>query len=302
MEKLKLDDIDIREVLDQLGIDYRESGKNIGHDWIGVCCPFCGDDLGYHLGIHLNSPVISCFRCGKVGNTLTYVAQEMQSYSKAIALLKQFIPKELKPNEIEESNSINTVELPKNATRIPTEPQIKYLEKRKYYWKTLHEKYNLHYCNPIGDFANRIIVPIYKQRRLVTFTSIDIANNSPLRYKHLSEKLSVCPIKDMLFGIENTNGYIACIVEGLFDQFRLGDGSICTFGATLSPNQILLLSKFSKLYIIFDGDEPGRKAAQTLSDTLGVFTDVSIVHLPEGKDPDTLSKKDIWQIKALFKK
>ena len=45
--RIPFDQIDILEVLDDLGIDYRESGKNVGEGWIGVCCGFCGDVCPY---------------------------------------------------------------------------------------------------------------------------------------------------------------------------------------------------------------------------------------------------------------
>lgn len=288
-------------MLEELGLDYRESGKNVGKDWIGVCCPFCGDDLNYHLGVCLNAPVISCFRCGKDGNFITLAIKELGSYDKAIKFLKKLTPLELRTKEDNtEIDFITKLELPKNAGRLPTTYQINYLQKREYNWKKLHDKYNLHYCGPTGDFANRIIVPVYQRRKLVTYTSIDISVNSNLRYKHLSETKSIIPIKKLLFGIENTNNHTVCVVEGLFDQFRIGDGSVCGFGANITSDQILLLSKFSKVYVAFDGDDPGRQAAIKLRNTLAVFCDVDIIHLPQNQDPDSLPQRDIDQIKSLL--
>jgi hypothetical protein len=166
-KRINLDHIDVHEVLDELSVDYRESGKNVGHGWVGICCPFCGDDTGYHLGMNIESKTISCFRCGKTGNLITFVAKEMQtSFPKTIEFLKKFIPIELQPisSDTEVENLIVNVELPKNATRNPSKYQINYLKYRRYNWKKLHKKYNLHYCGPVGDFANRIIVPVYRRK------------------------------------------------------------------------------------------------------------------------------------------
>jgi len=299
---LNLDYIDVREVLDELGLDYRESGKNVGKGFIGVCCPFCGDDLNYHLGVGLSFPTLSCFRCGKGGTIINLVAKELHSYNKAIAFLKKFVPLELRTKgDDTEVEFIAKIELPTNATQIPTIWQKDYLKKRGYDWKILQEKYNLHFCGPVGDFANRIIVPVYQRQKLITYTSIDIGTNSNLRYKHLAESKSIVPIKKLLFGFENTNGHTVCLVEGIFDQFRIGDGSVCGFGANITSEQILLLSKFPKVLIGFDGDEPGRQAALKIRDTLGVFCDVDIIHLPDGKDPDTLEQRDIDQIQSLIR-
>ena len=298
---LNLDYIDVREVLDELGLDYRESGKNVGKGFIGVCCPFCGDDLNYHLGVGLSFPTLSCFRCGKGGTIINLVAKELHSYNKAIAFLKKFVPLELRTKgDDTEDEFIAKIELPTNATKTPTVWQKGYLKKRGYNWKKLHEKYDLYYCGPTGDFANRIIVPIYQRRKLVTYTSIDINTNANLRYKHLSEAKSIVPVKKLLFGLENTNGHIVCLVEGLFDQFRIGYGCVCGFGANITSEQILLLSKFPKVIIAFDGDKPGRQAARKIRDTLAVFCEVEIIHLPDGQDPDSLSKEDIDQLQGLL--
>lgn len=299
-EYLNLDNIDVREVLDELGVDYRESGKNIGHGWVGTHCPFCNEN-SYHLGIHLDSTVMSCFVCGQTGNILTYTAKQMRSYKAAIAFLKKFIPIELRPPEEETYNTITKVELPSNATKTPSKYQINYLKKRGYNWKTLHDKYDFYYCGPTGNFANRIIVPVYSQRRIVTFTSIDIVKDTNLRYRHLAEKKSIIPIKNTLFGIENTNKHSVIVVEGLFDKFRIGDNCVCSFGTQVKQEQILLLSKFARVYICFDGDDAGRKAARKLSDNLAAFTEVFVITLANDYDPDSLPRKEIKELQNLIK-
>jgi DNA primase len=90
-------------------------------------------------------------------------------------------------------------------------------------------------------------------------------------------------------------------VEGLFDQFRIGDGAVCCWGTQFTAEQVLLLSKFPRVLIAFDGDKPGKEAAQKLGNELAVFTDVSILNLPDGSDPDSLSSKELKELRSFLK-
>ena len=290
--KINLSNIDIREVLDDIGIFYTESGKNVSSGWIGTTCCFCGDESN-HLGICLSSPVISCFKCGKTGNYLTYLIEELQSFDKALDILQKHTSRELRQFEGSIKERAIKVELPKEANRIISPYHAGYLQNRGFNPIELTEKYNLHFTGPIGKWKNRIIVPVMRNYRLLTYTSIDISENAVIRYLHLSEEESSIHVKELLFGIEYTNKTVCCVVEGLFDMLRIGDGAVCSFGTKVTSEQKRLLSRFRKVIIAFDGDEAGRTAGEKLANDLSVFTDVEILDLPDGKDPDTLSKTDI---------
>ena len=290
-EKINLDNIDIRLVLDEIGIEYFESGKNVSNNWIGTACPWCGDKSS-HLGLCLTAPVVSCFKCGHTGNYLTYLSEELQSFPKAMDILQEFQPRELKPYQEGEHKKSIKVNLPKNATRIIQPEHAGYLEGRGFDYKKL-EKYNLHYCNPLGKWANRIIVPIYKGYKLLTFTSIDISDDVNIKYKHLSEEESVSHVKEILYGSEFTNGVVCSICEGIFDMWRIGDGALCTFGTKVTAAQKKILSKYNKVLICFDGDQAGKEGAEKLANDLAAFVDIEILTLPFGKDPDTLDKEDL---------
>lgn len=296
-ERIPLEQIDIREVLDDLNICYTESGKNVSNGWIGVTCPFCGDDSN-HLGICLNTPVISCFKCGITGTIIKYLAEELHSYSKAKEILSNSIPREMKFFEKQKQEHAINVKLPQDASKQITKAHAEYLKNRNYDYQYLTKKYNLYFCGPTSYWMNRIIVPITKRNKLITFTSIDIASNSFLRYRHLSDEKSIISIKHCLFGLEFIkNNTTCCLVEGIFDQFRIGDGAVCGFGIKITPEQKQLLTKFNKIVIAFDGDAPGRQGAEEIANDISVFSDVEILDLPDGIDPDKLNKEDIRYIR-----
>lgn len=294
--RIHIDNIDIREVLDDLNIHYTEEGKNVSGGWIGTSCPFCDDDSN-HLGINIRSKTVSCFKCGTSGTVIKYLAEELRSFNKAITILGDAVPRELRLFEQQQKENAVHVGLPEEANRKITPYHAGYLEKRGHDWKALSDRYNLHYCGPIGKWSNRIIVPVVKNFRLITFTSVDISDDTPMRYKHLADEESIISIKHHLFGLEHTNKHSVIVVEGLFDQFRIGEGCVSTFGTKVTAEQKKLLSKFSIIKICFDGDDAGRSGATSLANDLSAYCDVRIFDLPEGTDPDDLSESDIKIIK-----
>jgi len=59
--------IDYIKLFDDYNVDYATEGKNVGRDFIGLHCPWCGDS-SYHGGVPKNgSEVFRCWRCGGHG-------------------------------------------------------------------------------------------------------------------------------------------------------------------------------------------------------------------------------------------
>ena len=301
---INLDYIDIREVLDDLNIPYTEQGKNVSNNWIGVQCPFpgCGDHSN-HLGLHLASPVVSCYNCGTTGNYLTFLAAELGSYYKAKKILEKHSPRELKPNRIGKSdeNMVTRVNLPDEAVQTMFPQHRDYLLKRGFSPVTIQNQYKFYYCDDYGEWANRIIIPIYKRNKLLTFTSVDVSDDPYLRYKHLKKEKSIIHCKQYLLGLDYVVGNTIIIVEGFFDWLRIGPGCVCGFGTKITSEQIQLLSKFNKVIIVFDGDEPGKIGGRKLANELAAFTDTELITLDDGLDPDKLSKADVNELKQIVK-
>ena len=133
--------------------------------------------------------------------------------------------------------------------------------------------------------------------QLVTFTTIDIYDDSKSRYIHLSEEESIVPIKKLLYNVEYTNGVTVEVVEGLMDHWRFGDGSIPLFGVQYTQEQVKLLSKFQSIKIIGDGDKDGWNLNKKLSGELSALSKVKYFNLKPGIDPDKLDPEDIKYIK-----
>jgi len=297
--RIDISSINVRDLLEDLGIDYTNSGKNVSEGWIGVSCPWCGDSSN-HLGINIKSKVCSCFRCGATGNIVSFLSEELGSIKSAMDVISTSIPRELQHEEQQTIYRPKSVVLPKEASEKITTRHAGYLQSRNFNYVDIMRKYPLYFCGPIGKWANRIIVPVYKNFKLITFTSVDISEKSIVRYRHEQEERSILPIKEYLYGIEYTNGHSCATVEGLFDTWRIGYGAVPTWGTKVTSAQKALLAKFKEVYIAFDGDYAGRKGAEKLGNDLAPFTNVHILDIPEGKDPDTLDDSEIKEIRKLI--
>jgi len=294
--QIALEQVNIIEVLDNLGIRYRTSGKDVSSDWIGTSCPFCGDNQ-YHLGLCLKSPVFSCWKCGTVGNILKYLAAELKSFSKAAKILECSVPREMRLYVSSEKERAVEVVLPKTATYKPRKEHIEFIKSRRFDLDELSDKLNLMFTFEDPDWGTRIIFPIMRGYKLLTFTSVDVMPDPDIKYRHLKDELSVLGIKETLFGLDRTNKKICILTEGLFDCLRLGDGAIASFGTKLTDSQIMILSKFQRVIVCMDGDEAGREGAKVVSAKLAPFCDVTVIDLPDGIDPDTLSESEVEEIR-----
>ena len=298
MTKLPIEQVNIREVLDELNIEYLEEGPDVSQNWIGVNCPWCDDPM-HHLGINLEHKGISCWRCGTKGNVIKYLKEITRSWRKTKELLLKYTPKEFITGyeNSEEKSSLVKVELPETIP--PRKKHFKYLEKRGFNPKYLTKKYRLKFTGETGNWSNRIIVPFYHNGRLITFTSISIEKKPVVKYKHCPVDKSIIPVKEYLYGYEFTNRKNVIVVEGIFDYWRIGDGAVCIFGVNPHASQIKMLSMFQRVVIAFDGDDAGRKGAEELANNLATMTEVFVVDLDDGKDPDTLSEKEILELKQI---
>ena len=302
---LSIEYLDAKDVLDNLGIPHKDSGKNVGQGWIGVCCPFCGDN-NFHLGINIQGKTISCFRCGKTGTILTYLSEELRSFNKALEAVKDMLPRELKSFVNSSDASVNKsslkVELPRGSKRGLRPSHKEYLRYGRKYPilnpDELEDKYNLYSTGPVDEYPNRIIVPVVRNYRLITYTTVSIAEEAMIRYKHLPNEQSIAHVKEYLYNI-HTVRHVCYVTEGLFDCWRIGDGAVTTFGTKVTDEQIRLLSAIPNVVLLFDGDAPGRNASTIVSAKLAPMTNVYTINLKEGRDPDSLSPEEVQKIKSI---
>ena len=229
--------------------------------WINVPCPYCGG-TSFHLGFHITDDFCTCFKCGghnlrmtlaKVLNvpsdTLTQILEPYQTRSRILARLNDEKP------------------LNKEKIELPGYPLSKaekdYLFARHFNPNELIAQYGIQGGGWVGDWKNRIIIPVFLGSKLITWIGRTILSDREPRYKNLENKESVINPKNIFMNLDNCpNDYVA-LLEGPFDVLRFGNNGICGFGITLTRTQIMFLSdRFKKIYIIFDNQRIAQKKAK----------------------------------------
>jgi len=114
----------------------------------------------------------------------------------------------------------------------------------------------------IDPEQKRIVFPVYENGELVFHTGRTIDDDNPLPWLK-SEGEGVYPI----WNLENVNGDIIYIFEGIFDALLQPNG-VAILGATYTGPEIvskILYNDYYQINIILDNDEPGWRAKMTLA-------------------------------------
>jgi len=73
-------------------------------------------------------------------------------------------------------------------------------------------------------------------------------------------------------------------------------GVVSLLGTSLTSVQADWLSKAPTVLLMLDGDDPGRKAALSIAQTLCSMTSLFIYNLPDGLEPEDLSGSKLMSI------
>jgi DNA primase len=295
--------MDIVELLEENNVRIWTRGNNVSKGWIGLNCPFC-DDATNHLGIKLSDYRCRCWKCGKkslkavLQNVLDIPSQEARDYIKNLdpANLNKLLKEEVDPTIQKMIDGEIAIKLPEEATSHFPYLHRQYLKKRNFDVLPTIRKYQLKAVNVHGPYKFRIIIPIIKNKRIVSFTSRDVTDKSKLRYKAAPKNLYPNP-KHYVYNLDSLphGSTSAILVEGPTDVWRLGAGSISFLGVSHHEKQIaeIIKKRIKKLHILFDNDEAGKRAGGLLSKAIGIYgIKINLVRLMDKEDPGSLSKED----------
>ena len=226
---------------------------------VNVNCPFCDTkNNSFNLGFN---PVGNYYHCWKSQHSyslqevlsilLNIPVNEVDSVLEDYQGVGEVIPERKK-------SRIKYLELP---TQTFTKAERKYLKSRGFSPKYLYQKYKIVGGGISGDWKFRIIVPVYYNGKLMSWTGRSILSKEKLkeldipRYKNLSIEKSVKNIKELFFNLDNCRGKEVVLTEGAFDVMRFDGNAICSMGTELTESQVKLLSeRFEKIFILFDND------------------------------------------------
>jgi DNA primase len=87
---------------------------------------------------------------------------------------------------------------------------------------------------------------------------------------------------------------------GVLRLRQVGIPSVALLGTTLFPCQQELLAAAGRVVLMLDGDPAGRAAAQRIREQLRSSTEVELINLPSGLDPDDLPDSEISALVGRF--
>ncbi|WP_051321288.1 DNA primase [Chrysiogenes arsenatis] len=146
-------------------------------------------------------------------------------------------------------------------------------------------------------FRQRLMFPICDgQGNIAGFGGRDLSGRSPAKYMNSPESI-LFKKKELLYGYHIARPSIrsrrrAILVEGYFDVIRAHQygftETVAVMGTALGEEHLHLLGAKTDLYLVFDGDDAGTKAALRTVSLLGkCLNPLRAVFLPAGDDPDT---------------
>ena len=179
---------------------------------------------------------------------------------------------------------------------------VKYLTgvKRKLTEETI-TSHKLHYSSE-GDYKNRVIIPYFKNGKLIGFNSRFIYDgNKKFRYMYF---LSHSQFEDYVYNLENVvdNDYCV-IVEGPFDLMILRQlgykNVISTLSTRVSEKHLQHILQFNKIIFCFDYDKESKAGQKAVIKAANLILEISpnkqlyYCKLPEGKDPTEASEDEL---------
>lgn len=329
---------DIQAFLHSESIFYRDSGENCKAGHVVVNCPFCIEegrgDEGQHMGIELATGAWGCWRNARHrGRNLPFLVSKLARISvaeaaKLVGSETPMLSASMARRLYDSKNLLDVVssaqqEVPVGPEFIEWPPEIHsmsesacperfytYLEHKRGFRKqdldSVVDTYDLHYAIE-GDFRERIILPVYYQGRLVTFTGRHIGH-STLRYRSLDKESSAVPIFDMVGNYDTlcTHTGVFVLVEGPLDMMKFdfyaqpyGVRAGCIFSKTLSAAKVGMLARISrtarKAVIGLDHNEG--PFSMRMAEELTFFAQRTLLPYPPGvKDPGDMTPRQVIKI------
>jgi hypothetical protein len=314
-------------------IEYVTRGPNVKKGNVNISCPFCGEDPSHHMGVSLNGKGFGCWRsvthAGKKPHNLIrallncsfnqakiiaqqYSAADPESLDEALAALEGTMQPDKapdKPRKLWFPRDFRPIKSTGSTARF-----YNYIYNRGFGkdTKDVIKLYGL-MCATTGRWKNRIIIPIYMDGELVSWTSrIIVKSTDAPRYLALGEEpaqgsgdpAGLINVFHSLWNWDELQegGDLLVVCEGPFDGLKvdfyaieLNSCATCTFGTAMSEEQAMLIAEvaknFRKAVLLYD---EGATEAIFLAKQLLEHTNVEVAFLPHDvEDPGDMTKKHV---------
>lgn len=295
--------IDFKRLFNDAHIKTRD---DLSRGWIHVNCPFCKNphDTHFNGGFDMNNPRFYCWRCGSHSyyDAVSKVLNISISETKELFKTYNYISNEKAPVRVAMAEKLDLpgYRLDKN--------EKEYLRSRGFDPEYLQNKFHIRGGGICGDWSYRILIPIYFNHILVSWTGRSILDKQTIkelnipRYKNLSIEQSVINPKEIMVNFDNCNNDSVILVEGPMDVLRLGDDTMCSLGTSITREQELFLrNNFKKVFIAFDNEPAAQEKAKHLGfnlSSIGLHVEVINAYEDFNKnDAGELTEDEARQIK-----
>lgn len=284
--------------------------RHYRNGWVCLPCPFCVGQEGNHLGFNPTSNVFTCFRCGRHGKYSVVAALLGVQKKAAYELAKVYTDKwgiNREKNEPAPLVHAKKEDFALPGKRTPSKMHEQYLQGRGFAAADIIRDWDIRFCDIVGRYSYRIIIPITYKNRIVTFTTRDVTGEAKDRYLACPPDEALRHHKHCVYGIDRSPfGKTCVIVEGPVGVWRIGKGSGATMGTGWTQEQAKIISKFQKSYIFFDpGEVEAHERAESLASLLSSYRDhrsfVITADNHQGRDTGELTPAEVREIRRVLK-
>lgn len=301
---------DVISYLEDRDIDCHKAGeKNVSRGWIGIHCPFPGcDDPSWHCGINLESKFFNCWHCLEKGPPNKLVRElERCSWAEANTILDHFqnTPSDGQNGVVgrgsdpDTHNPIRSEDiLPRGCLDEFPKMHTDYLEERGFDPEEIIPKYKLRAVYNVGEYKFRIIIPVFKESKLVSFTTRTVLDSGVPTYLPCPNDRGLVPIKETIYNLDNVRESML-VVEGPLDVWAIGDGAVATLSDQFTSVQWDLIRRkgVRRAFVMFDAEPQAQKLAYKLALILDLFVDhVEILSLDFG-DPAEMPRDMVLDLR-----
>lgn len=276
-------------------IPYRTKGKHTRAGWVQIDCPYCGpNSQKYHMGFCISRPLFNCWKCGKkpLGKTLLMITRyDQQEIGKII----QKFPRNFK---MEKHEITGVYTIPKGV-RPMKRMHRDYLRSRGFQPKAVESTWGVQGIGIVDSpLAYRLFFPIEADGFQCSWTTRTISDNPDIvRYLSADPSHERISHKKLVYGRDYCGNKII-VVEGPFDVIRIGPGAGGTFGTRPTSAQIMTIANHPVRYVCYD--HGADRYSQALVEALGAFPGETFELKLDAKDPDSMSKKELRQVRRLL--
>lgn len=292
--------IDLRSLFNELRIPWKDRGANTSRKNVNICCPYCKDDQGWHMGVSEDSGYYYCFRRPQhAGHHLPFLLIKLGAdRSDAVRLYNRHLTSKPTNREALEPKPL-TQQLKAWEEFDPGalwNRPMDYLQSRGFDDPdTVAQRYDIRYTQR-GAFRNRLLLPILEKGSVVAWTGRALGKDMVPKY--LTESSG----REGLVYQPRAHRHTLVICEGPLDALKLAVAgerypvsAVALTGKQLNADRLAHLldgaDEVERVLLCLDADTAIWEASRMLAELVGSFRgrEVRRIKLPEDyKDPGEL--------------